>query len=308
MISGETKFDVIILGAGPGGLAAALWCADLRLKALVLEEKPEVGGQLLWTFNQIVNYPGFLSVSALELRERFFDHVARTDVSIKCSTETVHVDVARKTVETQSGERFSAAAIIVATGVRRRTLGVTGEKAFAGQGILSSGVRDHDEVRDKSVLIVGGGDAALENAISISQAARTVLIVHRGEQFSARPQFVSKAQGIENISFLFRSTVVSITGNDRVSGINVLDMASGKARHLPVDKILIRIGVEPNTEQFKGQLDLDDNGYVKVSFDCSTNIPNVYAVGDVANPVAPTIASAVGMGSTAVKALSIHLR
>ncbi len=301
--SGSDKFDVIVIGAGPGGVSAAIWCADLGLKTLILEEKDEVGGQLLWTFNLITNYPGILSATALELRDSFLKHIEKTDVTISTSARIANIDLTAKTVELEDGRRYLSRAVIIATGVRRRDLGVPGETKFAGRGVLSSGVRDRGEVIGKRVIIGGGGDAALENAIMLSRGAAEVLLVHRGERFSARAEFVNTIKEIPNVSVRFHSRIKTISGVDQVSEVEILNSGSGKASTHPTDKVLIRIGVAPNTRLFYGVIDLDKDGYIKVGADCSTNVADIFAVGDVANPLSPTIATAVGMGATAAKSI-----
>lgn len=300
----EKDFDVIIIGAGPGGLSAAIWCADLGLKTAVIEEKTENGGQLLWTFNNISNYPGFTTIGARELRDRFIEQVKRTNVLILNGRAIRRVDLAKKTVDLDDGDLFSSRFIIIATGVRRRELGVQGESRLSGHGVLSSGVRDGDQTVGKDVIIVGGGDAALENALLLSAVARKVLIVHRGAEFSARDEFVRRAESTENISFRFSSSLIGITGDEQVTGVELRNLISNEISTVATQKILIRIGVIPNTELFVDQIDLDRNGYVNALPNCSTSASGIYAAGDVASPLAPTISSAAGMGATAAKCIN----
>jgi thioredoxin reductase (NADPH) len=163
-------------------------------------------------------------------------------------------------------------------------------------------------VKNKNVCVVGGGDAALENALILSDAARRVTLVHRRENFRAREEFVARVKKNPKIEIFTETIVRGIFGNQEVETIELNNLATGKKFDKNVEAILIRIGVEPNTDFFGEKLDLDERGYIKVNQNCETNVEAVYAVGDAANPVAPTVSSAVGMGATAAKAIENQLR
>jgi len=303
MTSGSEHFDVLIIGGGPGGLAAALWCADLGLKSALFEREIEFGGQMLWTFNTINNYLGISNMTGRELRDRFLQHVENADVKRLSGIAVTDIELAGKRVILADGATFNSAAIIVATGVRRRKLGVPGEDEFAGRGILDSGVKNRAKVGGKIVIIVGGGDAALENAIILSETANEVIVVHRRSEHSARKEFIERANERSNISFIFRATITRIVGESTVTGVELQDAISGHRKTLAADAVLIRIGVIPNTELVHGKLALDEYGYIQVNSDCSTDVDGIYAVGDVANRASPTISSAVGMAATAAKSV-----
>ncbi|MEO6655608.1 MAG: FAD-dependent oxidoreductase [Pyrinomonadaceae bacterium] len=304
----STDFDVIIIGGGPGGLSAAAWCAELSLKAAIFEKKTELGGQLLNTFNPIKNYLGVDAANGRELRDIFLQQLANIDVRRETGAEIVAAHLASKTVTLANGSHHSAKAIIIATGVRRKELGVPGANEFLGRGILESGVKNKDEVKGKIVVIVGGGDAALENALSLSDVAKKIFVVHRNGEFKARKEFVERANTIANIKFLFDAQVSAITGDNEVVSVELQNLKSGTRSKLAVAAVLVRIGVMPNTELFARQTALDESGYIKIDSRCLTNLDGIYAVGDVANPVSPTSSSAVGMGATAAKAISQNLK
>ena len=201
------------------------------------------------------------------------------------------------------GSQFRARSIVIATGVSRRRLGIPGEAEFFGRGVLESGEKAKDQVAEKRVMIVGGGDAALENALIISRTAERVFVVHRRSEFSARDEFVEGCLKNEKIEFILDSRAVAIIGNTAVAAVEIENIASGERTQISVDAVLIRLGEVPNTELFAGQICLDQRDFVVVNSDCSTSFPNVYAVGDVANPLAPTISGAVGMGATAARSI-----
>jgi thioredoxin reductase (NADPH) len=290
----------LIIGGGPAAMSAALWCVELGLDPLLVERLDRFGGQLWLTHNEISNYLGVKATNGAELAKLFSDSIAERGVMCKFGTNVENVDVESVTAMLAGGEVIRAGAIIVATGVSRRKLNIAGEDEFRGKGVLSSGQLAKETVAGRRVLIVGGGDAALENAVVLSRFAAHTTVVHRRSELTARPEFrdAAKDAGVE---FIFDSTVTAITGGDRVTGVS-LQTAAGE-RTLPVDNVLIRIGVEPNSGLLKGKVTLDDKGYVVADACGRTSARSIYAVGDVANRVSPTISTAVGMGAAAAKAI-----
>ena len=299
-------FDVLIIGGGPAGISAGLWCADLGLSAVIFEKEAEFGGQLLWTFNEIKNYLGVETANGREMRDLFLRQVEKTSVARLCNAAIAAIDLAQKTIILADGTRYSGRAVIIATGVSRRKLGVPGETDFEGRGILESGEKAKNEVAGKRVLIVGGGDAALENALILSRTAEKVFVVHRRSKFSAREEFVKRAAGTQNIEFIFRSQVTAIIGNVAVEAVDVKDMSTETISTILVNAVLIRVGVEPNTSPFRGQIALNAAGFVRTDNNFSTDVPDVFAIGDVANGLAPAISGAVGMGATAAKVIQAN--
>ena len=299
-----TDFDVIIIGGGPGGLSAAFWCAELGLSALLLEKEDEFGGQLLRTFNAIKNHLGVEAANGRELRDIFLRQVENREVTRRCGCPVIAANLVEKTVVLADGSRYSAGAIIIATGVSRRRLGIPGEMEFYGRGVLESGKKSESEVVGKRVLIVGGGDAALENALILSRTAANVFVIHRRTEFSARAEFAKGAASHANVELMPNAVVLEILGNDAVEAVKVKDVVTGTVVQIPVDVVLIRVGVVPNTEVFGHQINLDAAGYVVCDGKCLTSLPHVFAVGDVANPLGPTVSAAVGMSATAAKVIA----
>ncbi len=303
MVEKTTEFDVIIAGGGPAGLSALLWCADLGLNAILLEKESEFGGQLLLTHNAIQNYLGVETANGRELRDIFLRQIENTKLKRLTGAEIIEADLAQKTLTLANGAKYSGRTIIIATGVRRRKLMVPGEDEFRGHGILESGAKDKNEVAGKTVVIVGGGDAALENALILNETARKIFVVHRRSEFAARKEFLLTARKSENIEFCSDTQITKILGSDMVEGVELKHLTSGSLSRLETDAVLIRIGVEPNTEIFRGQIELNPAGYITIDATCATSLHRVYAVGDVANHTAPTISTAAGHGSSAVKAI-----
>ena len=296
--------QVIIIGGGAAGLSAGYWCAELGLGALLLEKNSEPGGQLLWTFNPINNYLGVRTDSGRELRDLIIEQNENSLLEIKTRAEVRAADLQNKSLELADGSVLKAQSLVIATGIRRRKLNVPGEAELTGRGILISGVRDRESVRDKEVCIVGGGDSAFENALLLAEAARSVTLVHRGENFRARGEFVEKAQNDPRIRILTGTVLVGIEGQDKVEAVKLLDTAAEQTFTLPAQAVLIRIGVEPNTELFQGQIELDEKGFIRVNNKCETSAENIYAAGDAASPHSMTVSTAAGMGATAAQTIN----
>jgi thioredoxin reductase (NADPH) len=300
----RTKFDVIIIGGGVGGISTALWCEELGLSALLLEEQSELGGQLLWTHNEIKNYLGRETENGRELRDAFLEQIERRSFELHLQAKITGIDLGKKEIVLGGGAtRLCARALVIATGIRRRKLNVEGEEEFRRRGIIESGKKSAASVEDKKVLVVGGGDAALENALILAETAELVTLVHRREDFRARREFVERVKNHPKIEVSTGTSVRKIFGKEQIEGVELEKTNGGAERILPVDALLIRIGVEANTEIFRGKIKLDESGYIEINRNCETSVEGVFAVGDVANPLAPTVSSAAGMGATAAKVI-----
>lgn len=296
-----TYFDVIIIGGGPAGMSAAIRCAELGIDAILLERGAELGGQLLWTYNAIDNYPPFKAKNGRELRDHFLRRVENVGAKYLTNSTVAHADLREKIITLANGDRYSAKAVILATGVRRRLLNIPGETEFQGRGILESGIKDKDKVRGKTVVIVGGGDAAVENACILSEVAKKVIVVHRRNRFTAQRKFVEAAQSLQNVEFLFETRVTAIFGDATVRTVEIQNLKSANRSKVTTDAVLIRIGIEPNTLLFDGQIDFDDAGYISTKNTCLTDVSAIFAVGDIANPTDLTISAAAQGGIDSAK-------
>ena len=299
--------DVIIIGAGPAGLSTAFWCDELGLDTLVLEQSEQIGGQLHRVYNPIENYLGLKTRNGKELLDIFAADVDSAEFDLWTRTQITAIDLKAKRVSLASGENLQSISLVIATGVRPRELGLAGEQQLAGKGMIESAARDRDLFAGKDVCVVGGGDSAVENALLLAEVCATVTLVHRGKKLRARREFTEKLRSTHCITVFTESVLTRIIGDDEVVAVEIQRKQGLKPFQVAVRGVLIRIGVEANTELFRDQLDTDEKGFVKVNSQLETSVPMVFAVGDVSNPIAPTISGATGAGATAAKVISSRL-
>ena len=294
------NFDVVIVGAGTAGISAAVWCADLGLSSIVLEREAESYGQLRWIHNPITNYLGIRTRNGLELIERFEETVRSWGVRIETGAAVESIDCKRRAITIAGGREILGRALFIATGIRRRVLGVPGESEFVGRGVLRSGAGEREVVKGERVVVAGGGDAAAENALILADFAERVHLVHRRRSLSARPEFRKAIETRPNIETHFESEVTALGGGRRLEYVDI-SRPDGSSERLPADHFIARIGVAPNSDHVAAQLALDPLGYILVDAECRTSAEAVYAIGDVANPISPTISTATGTAATAAK-------
>lgn len=299
--------DVIIVGAGPAGLSTAFWCDELGLDTLVLEQAERIGGQLHRVYNPIENYLGLKARNGHELLELFTKDVDSAEFDLWTGAHITSVDLKARRISLESGESLQSIAIVISTGVRPRQLGVPGEKEFVGKGMIESGARDRELFAGQDVCVVGGGDAAVENALLLAEVCPTVTLVHRGKKLRARRELAERLQPNNSITVFTESVLTRIIGDERVQAVEIQRKEGLKPFQLAVRGVLIRIGVEPNTELFREQLETDEKGFIAVNSQQESQVPMVFAVGDVSNPIAPTISSATGAGATAAKVIAGRL-
>lgn len=305
--SATSSFDIVIIGGGPGGLSAATWGVELGLSALIVESAPELGGQLLWIHNPIANHLGGSFTNGRSMRDALLDQVAERKFAVALGTEVISIDRSAQSLVLTEGRRVGFRYLIFATGLSRRTLGLGGESRLLGKGVLESGAGQREGVRGNTVAVVGGGDAAVENALILSEFASKVYLIHRRDCFRARDEMVSSLNERSNIEIMSDTRLESINGDERLVSITV-SVANGAPREIPVENLLIRIGFAPNSSLVQGLVAMDENGYVIVDSEFATDDPLIHAVGDVACPVSPTISAAIGAGSVAAKSIHSKLR
>lgn len=293
-------YDIIIIGGGPGGYTAALYAARAGLDLIVIE-KQYAGGQMALT-EQIDNYPGFDDgVDGFYLAEKMKKQAERFGAESK-SEEVISVDLKRnpKVIETKT-QTYYTKSVVLATGASARKLGLPGEEELLGRGLSYCAACDGMFFRDKTVVVVGGGNSAAGDALLLSRICRKVILIHRGERLQATQIYHAPLMNTENIEIRQNSTVTELLHDNKLSGVRVKDMGSGEEKRISCEGVFVCVGRKPETELVKGQLELDANGYIAAGEDTKCNIPGVYAVGDVRTKPLRQVVSAAADGAVCVQ-------
>ena len=293
-------FDVIIIGGGPAGYTAALYAARANLTAMVIE-KFAPGGQMATT-EIVENYPGFVEgINGFELGMQMKKGAERFGVKTKLAeVKSVELDKNPKLIHT-SKDTFQAKTIILALGAYPRELGLPNERNLRGRGVSYCATCDGMFYKDKTVVIVGGGNTAVADAIFLAKICKKVYLVHRRDELRASKTYMESLEKTENIEFIWSSEVVEILADEFVTGVKVKSRNDDSVRMVACDGIFVAIGNVPNTELIKGQVELDEAGYVPTDETTRTNIPGVFAVGDMRNKPLRQIVTAVADGAVASK-------
>lgn len=292
-------YDTIIVGGGPGGYTAALYAARAGLDTLVLE-KLSAGGQMAET-QQVDNYPGFeQGIDGFTLGLTMQKQAQRFGVTTKLAqAQKLHLTGPIKTIETSDGV-FRAKTVIIATGANHKHLGIEQEEALIGKGIAYCASCDGMFYRGKTVAVVGGGNSAAADALLLSRIAQKVILIHRRDTLRATKVYHDPLMQAENIEFRWNSRIDRLVHTNKLTGVEIENVHSGEKTLLNVDGLFISIGREPATHLLQGQLDLDQNGYVIADESTQTNLPGVYAIGDVRTKAVRQIVTAVADGAVAV--------
>lgn len=291
-------YDVIIIGAGPAGMAAAIYAGRARLNTLLIE-KEFPGGQVIKTY-EVANYPGIASVIGPDLAIKMQEHAKEYAIE-PCLEEVISIDFTGKIKKIITSDNiYEGKSVIIATGSKWRKLGVAGEKEFSAKGVSYCATCDGAFFRDKVVAVVGGGNTAVEDALFLSRLCQKVYLIHRRENLSAERIMIDKLQKTDNIEVLYHATVDEIQGEQMVTRITVSQ--ENKLKAIEVNGIFIAIGMVPHTEIFKKQIALNASGYILTNKDLETNIPGVYAAGDVREKNLRQIITACSDGAEALYA------
>lgn len=303
----ENHFDVIVLGAGPAGLTAAIYLSRARVKTLLLTDGTP-GGQMTLT-HEIANYPGIEKIngymlgSVMKKQATSFGAVVKSNVMIR----SVSLQGPVKSVSTDEDIIYTADAVILATGGRSRTLGVEGEDLFRGKGISYCATCDGDFFTGREIVVVGGGNSALEEAVSLTKYVSKVTVVHQFDHFQAFKYAVEEAQANDKINFVMSSTISSFFGTESLEGVVIKNLATGEISSFKTDGVFIFIGYVPNTESLKGIVDLNERGEIIVGSDMSTSVEGVWSAGDANVKRYRQVTTAVGDGTIAALAAADYL-
>ena len=300
-------YDVIIIGAGPAGLAAGIYGVRAGLSTLVLDSSPLSGGQILNTY-EIDNYPAMPNISGIELAQAMRSHAENLGVefakgrvsSINDAGEFKEV-VAKKTV-------YRAKAVIIATGASAKKLGCPGEDELSGLGVSYCATCDGAFFADKTVAVVGGGNVALEDALFLARSCEKVFLIHRRDAFRGDVILQNAVKDTPNIEIVFDSVLDSIEGKACVKSLNIKNVVSGELTKLDVDGVFIAIGTTPNTARIEGLPEMDEFGYIKAGEDCVTSLPGIYAAGDVRTKLLRQVVTATSDGANAISSVIRNLQ
>lgn len=309
-MSKSLLYEVVIVGAGPSGLTAALYTGRYRLKTLLVE-KLTVGGQIILS-PSIENFPGFPGgISTQELIERFRKQITSLDISLT-DEEVLRIDRDKENkgalynVKTPQ-KTYATKSVIIACGAKAKELGVEGEREFLGRGVSYCGTCDGPLFKGKDIIVVGGGDRALEEAVFLSGYANRVTLIHRRQQLRACGILEEKVRRIPKIKFILENTIEKIIGKKKVEAVKIKDLNSNVVRELPCQGIFIFVGIKPNTDFLKEQLEMDENGFIITDQQMRTSATGIFACGDCRKKTLYQVINACGEGAEAAHSARQYL-
>lgn len=295
----QTNYDIIVIGAGPGGMTAAMYASRANLSVLMLD-RGIYGGNLNNTA-EIENYTGFKSIMGPDLAKEMYEGATQFGADYAYgAVEKVEVVGEVKQITTDMGDVFTAKAVVIATGSSQRKLGVPGEAEFSGRGVSYCAVCDGAFFKNKHLIVVGGGDSAVEEGAFLTQLADKVTVLVRRDQLRAQPIVQDKAMQNPKMEFIFNTSVTEIVGDDmKVTGVKTVNNVTGETGELAADGVFIYVGSDPMTAPFKDLGILNAKGWVETDATMATKIPGIFAVGDVRDTLLRQVATAVGDGAIA---------
>ncbi len=299
--------DVLIIGGGPAGISAAIWCKRLGVDCVLLEERPQLGGQLFTIFNEIIDYPGMRTKNGIEMQREMVKHFVEIGCLYEVNTKVLSIDERSKRVRVKKQakeQEICYTYLILATGSSQRKLRVPGEQQMIDRGEVYSASADGERLEGKTVAIIGGGDRAFEGAHILSSKAKEVYLIHRSRHFKAREQYVEKVLFNPGVKVMTDTEVTAIHGKHHVTSID-LKSKNTECENLLVDAVLIRLGIAPNVELIKEKVTTTQSGLIVINKVHQSSNPYIYAIGDACTtPLFSSISSSAGQGAIVAKHLS----
>ena len=300
-------YDLAILGGGPAGITAAIYASRARLNTIWIDKNFAPGGQITATY-EVDNYPGMPGISGMDLGEAFGEHARKLGLEPRrekiLSLENISGDI--KTIHTKKNE-YQARTIILAFGAEHRKLDVPGEDDLGGLGVSYCATCDGAFYKDRTAVVVGGGNAAAEDAVFLSGLCKKVYLVHRRDELRADKAIQEKVFDCENIEMVWESIPLEILGQDEVTGIKIQNVKTGEERELDTDGVFIAVGIVPNTTLVEAQLELDENGYICAGEEGITSAAGVFAAGDIRTKALRQVVTAVSDGANTVASVQKYL-
>ena len=300
-------FDTIIIGAGPAGLSASVYAMRAGLKALLLDQSPIDGGQVLTTY-EVDNYLGFPGVSGMELSEHFSKHALSAGIEKKVENVVKISEAEGSYKVTTDAEEYLTKTVILATGANHAHLSVPGEEELAGAGVSYCATCDGAFFKNLDVCVIGGSDVAVEDAIYLARTCKHVYLIHRRDTLRAANSLVEDLKKCENVSFIWDSEVTSFNGKFDLESVDIKNKKTGELTKLSVQGAFVAVGIKPGTDLLTGLVEKDEAGYVIAGEDCRTGKKGIYVAGDVRRKPMRQIITAVSDGANAVNSVSEDIR
>ncbi|MFH2036890.1 MAG: thioredoxin-disulfide reductase [Candidatus Zixiibacteriota bacterium] len=302
----EKNYDIVVVGGGPGGLTAGLY-GSRAMRKTVLIEKYLPGGQIANT-EEVEDYPGFELISGAELASKMTDHAKSFGLEVVSDEVTeIYTDGHDKIVACASGDTYRCKAVILSTGGSPNLLDVPGEKELTGHGVSYCAICDGAFFKNQVMAVVGGGDAAVEEAMFLTKFASKVIVIHRREELRAQKVIQERAFKNEKMEFIWNSVVEKINGAEKIESLTLKNIKTGEISDLPVGACFVFIGFVPNSNVTREELKKDEGGYIVTDYKMETSIPGIFACGDVRSQLVRQITNAVGDGTTAAVAAEKYI-
>lgn len=300
-------YDLIIIGAGPAGLAAAIYAARAELNFIVIEKEVMSGGQIINTY-EVDNYPGLFHLGGFDLAAKFREHAEALGVSfVTGCVEQIEAIEGGKRIICEDKTTYDTKTVLLAGGAKHRTLGVPGEEQLTGMGVSYCATCDGAFFRNKEVAVVGGGDVAIEDALFLARICAKVYVIHRRDTFRAAKTLVSQLTAAENVEFLYDSAVTEIQGQDKVETVVVTNQKTGAERKLSISGIFIAVGMLPQTEDWANLVKLDEGGYIIADETGKTSDEAIFAAGDIRTKQLRQVVTAASDGANAITSVERFL-
>lgn len=299
-------YDLIIIGSGPAGLSAAIYGKRAGLKLLVIEKAPMSGGQVLNTY-EVDNYLGMPGINGFDMGMQFRAHADKLGVEFR-EGRVISISVQGDSkLITLEGELLEAKTVILATGAEHAHLNVSGEEQLTGRGVSYCATCDGAFFKGRTVAVVGGGDVALEDAVYLARTCEKVYLIHRRDELRGAQILQQELKALSNVEILYSHIVTEIQGEDAVESLRIKNVKSGEISRLAVAGVFVAVGIHPDTELVKGMVDCDEGGYILAGEDCATNVPGLYAAGDIRRKPIRQIVTAVADGANAAVAAGSYV-